>query len=53
MSHILAQQMTQLAMWQVVVDGGVMMGLCGDTSPPTITRYMGELWHLLCQNVWH
>ena len=50
-SHILTQQISKFIMWQVMVGGEVMMGSCGDTPPPTITRHMSELWHLLCQNV--
>ena len=39
-------------MWQVMVGGGLMMGPCGDTSPPITTRHMGELWPMLCLLMW-
>ena len=32
MPHILAQQMSQLTTWRVVVGGEVMIGLCGDPT---------------------
>ena len=40
MPHILAQQMSQLTTWRVVVGGEVMMGPCEDTSPPTTTCHV-------------
>ena len=40
MPRILAQQMPQLAMWRVVVGGGMMVGLCEDTPPSTTTRHV-------------
>ena len=42
MPHILAQQMSQLTTWRVVVGGEVMMGPCEDTFPPTTTRHVAS-----------
>ena len=36
-------------MWRVVVGKEVLVGPCGDTPPPTITRHIGKL----CHKLWH
>ena len=49
----LAPQTPTLAMWRVVVGVEVMVIPYRDTTPPTVTRHINKLWHLLGQNVWH
>ena len=40
MPHILVQQMPQLAIWEVVVGGGVMVDPYGNTPSPITTHHM-------------